>query len=108
MNLGSSHPAVGVDERLPVNPTDACDGAHIVGIVCTQIAEMLRVNLRVSFLFLRAFSNAASCLLVRMTPFSGCGVSFQILMVRANQLLSSSISPSRPVFVNPKGTHCDA
>src|SRR5881227_251537 len=44
--------AVGVDERLLVDPSDAFEVADVIGILRSQIARMLRLNLTVRFLLL--------------------------------------------------------
>ena len=50
VELGSGHPAVGINEGLLIDPAHALDGTYIVGVLGTQVAGMLRLDLVVGFL----------------------------------------------------------
>jgi len=51
IELGKSNPAVGIDESLLVNITNALDFPHIINVLRPQKAGMQRFDLAMSFLF---------------------------------------------------------
>jgi hypothetical protein len=47
---------IGVDEDLLINPANAFDGAHVIGILGAQVARMRGFDLAMGFFFLFSLS----------------------------------------------------
>ena len=52
VQLGGGHPAVGINEGLLIDAAHPFDGAHVVCVLGSQVAGVLRLNLLVGFFLL--------------------------------------------------------